>query len=65
MRALDVALKATTGRWWATHKDHIKNWSQLKTLIIAQFSSIVAFEGIEYARDTSPKDHVDMSIEVW
>jgi len=23
LRALDVALKATLARWWATHKGHI------------------------------------------
>jgi len=27
LRALDVSLKATPARWWATHKDHIRDWS--------------------------------------
>jgi len=62
---LDVALKATIARWWATHKDHIKEWSQLRTLITAQFSSTVMFEGIKYAGETSPGDCVDLCIEVW
>ena len=33
LRALDVALKATPARWWATHKDHIRDWSQLERLM--------------------------------
>lgn len=65
LRALDVALKATSARWWVTHKDHIENWSQLKTLITTQFSSTMVYEGIKYSGDTSPRDHVDMCNEAW
>lgn len=27
LRALYVALEATRSRWWATHKEHIEDWS--------------------------------------
>lgn len=27
LRALDVALKATSARWWTTHKAYIEDWS--------------------------------------
>lgn len=27
LRALHIALKATLTRWWATHKNHIEDWS--------------------------------------
>jgi len=65
LRALDVALKATTARWWVTHKYHIEDWLQLKTLIKTRFTSTVVYEGIKYSGDTSPRDHVDMCIEAW
>lgn len=65
LRALDVALKATLARWWATHKDHIENWSQFRTLITARFYSTMMFEGVKYAGDTSLVDHVNLCIEEW
>ena len=30
IKVLDIALKATPARWWATHKETIKPWEKLK-----------------------------------
>lgn len=60
LRALDAALNATPSRWWATHKEHIENWSQLKILMIVQFS--IVYKGTKYIGKTSPKDNIDICI---
>jgi len=65
LRALDVALKATLTRWWATHKDHIEDWSQLKRFMTVHFSSAIVYEGVKYKGGTSPRDHVDVCLEAW
>lgn len=65
LRALDVALKATTTRWSATHKDHTEDWLQLKSLMTTHFSSTMVFEGVKYKGYTSPKDCVDVFLEAW
>jgi len=65
LRALDVALTATTSRWWATHKAHIEDCSQLKTLISARFSSVIIFTRTKYIGTTFPGAHVDHCIEAW
>jgi len=65
LRALNVALKATTTRWWVTHKHHIEDWSQLKSLMTARFSSTMVYVGVKYKGYTSPRDHVDVCLEAW
>jgi len=65
LQALDVSLKATTVRSWATHKEHIENWSQFRMLITTRFYSTEMFEGVKYARNTSPENHIDLCVEAW
>jgi hypothetical protein len=43
--SLDEALKATTSRWWGTHKRHIVDWMQCRTLMTMRFSDNI--EGCE------------------
>jgi len=65
LRALDVALKATAARWWVTHKDHIEDWSQLKSLMTTHFSTTMVYEGVKYKGDTLPRDYMDVCLEAW
>ena len=37
LKALDVALRATPTRWWATHKRNIANWETCHRLLIVRF----------------------------
>ena len=62
LRALDIALKATPARWWATHKGHIEDRSQLRKLMMVQFDSTSEYDGAKYTRHTSPKNDVDVCI---
>jgi hypothetical protein len=37
--ALDVVLKATVNRWWVSHIDGVKDWSQCNKLMNIYFIS--------------------------
>lgn len=65
LRALDIALKATLARWWATHKKHIKGWPQYKTLMKIRFSTTLEYVEVEYTGQTSLKDHIYVCLEAW
>lgn len=56
---------AMLARWWATHKGHIEDWSQLKRLMTDRFSTTTVYEGTKYIGQTSPREHIDICIETW
>jgi hypothetical protein len=37
--SLDIALKATSGRWWGANKQNIQDWYQCKRLLHIRFSA--------------------------
>jgi hypothetical protein len=39
LSTLDIALKATSTRWWGTHKETIKDWYQSKQLLHIRFGT--------------------------
>lgn len=38
IQALDIALKATSARWWGTHKAHLQIWYLVKTMMMVRFT---------------------------
>jgi hypothetical protein len=36
--ALDVSLKATLSKWWASHKEEIKHWQQCRRFMQVIFA---------------------------
>jgi hypothetical protein len=38
---LDVVLKATPTRWWAAHREAMKDWSQCRRLMQVRFGAEV------------------------
>ena len=46
--ALDVALKATPARWWATHKQTIHDWGQCQRLMILCFGDSEVYHARRY-----------------
>lgn len=65
MKALDVAMKATPARWWATHKENIGDWSQCKTSLKIRFFEDMEYVRITYTGQSSPRDHVELCIFEW
>lgn len=63
--ALDISMKATLARWWATHKTHIQEWSQCKRLMQIRFGEKSEYIVDKYTRLTIPKDHIVTSSYVW
>jgi hypothetical protein len=56
--SLDEALKATTSRSWGTHKRHIADWMQCRTLMTTRFSDNIEGHEVQYTGQSYPKDHV-------
>lgn len=62
---LDVALKSTPTRWWATHKAHIQDWSQCKRLIHIRFGKEGEYVVDRYSGLINPNDHIVTHNYVW
>lgn len=42
--ALDVALKGTSARWWAIHKENLTTWEEVQPAMIHRFLSPPEFQ---------------------
>lgn len=65
LRALDVSLKATPTRWWATHKKKTNDWSQCNAFMKIRFVVKSKYEGVNCIGQSSPKDHIDVCLKAW
>jgi hypothetical protein len=70
---LDVALRSSSARWWATHKGTLSSWDEAKCAIQHHFippsqltslnlkqSALELYDGI-----SDPREHVVHCIQVW
>ena len=56
---LDVVLKVTPTRYWASHKEGIEDWKQCKILMQVRFGAKVDYIVQKYAGFSDPKDHIE------
>jgi hypothetical protein len=63
--ALDVFLKATPARWWATHKERIEDWQQCRRFMQVRFGTEVKYIAQKYIEVGDPTNHVEQCINIW
>jgi hypothetical protein len=63
--AMDEAMKATSTRWWGTHKSNIIDWTQCRTMMTTWFSAQEGSGEARYTSQSCPKDHVQSCKEAW
>ena len=62
--SLDVALKATSTRWWDVHKQAILEWPQCRRLLEIRFYDNISYVN-KYIGLTSPVNHLDNYCVTW
>jgi hypothetical protein len=76
---LDIALKSSPARWWATHKGALTSWDEVKLTIQYRFYPSIIGQPVSkdqklkhqmltlksYDGSSDPKEHVVHCIKVW
>jgi hypothetical protein len=63
--ALNVILKATPARWWASLKEGIEDRKQCKILMKVRFGTEVEYIAQRYAGVSDPTDDIVQCREIW
>lgn len=63
--ALDAALRATPTRWWVSHKQSIKTWTQWKILMIISFGETSGYVAGKYSGMVDPREQILTCGYVW
>jgi hypothetical protein len=62
---LYIAMKVTSARWWAMHKEKIKDWKQCRRLLQAIFGVGNEYIAHKYTGLIFPIEHVTQCIVAW
>ena len=63
--ALEEALKATSARWWATHKQTIHEWAQCRRLMMVRFGDSEIYHAGRYDGQNDPTSHLMECHALW
>ena len=63
LQALDVALRATSARWWVAHKKNITTWETCHRLLIIRFGEDVGAMNYRYDGQTDPRVHIESCVK--
>jgi hypothetical protein len=63
---LDITLNATSARWWATHKETVKDWYQCKRLLHIRFGGEQGSnQSQKYDGQGAPTKHLEKCRTLW
>ena len=63
--ALEEELKATSTRWWATHKQTIHEWAQLRQFMMVHFGDSEIYHIGKYDGQSDPTSHLMECQALW
>ena len=63
--ALDYVLKATSARWWGTHKQSISEWTQCRRLMEIIFREDISYDDQKYTGLSDPGKHIEHYRTTW
>ena len=65
LKTLDMALRATPARWWATHKKNIATWETYHRLLTVRFGDDAGGISHKYDGQTNPRLHMEACVQAW
>ena len=65
LQALDVALRATPARWWATHRKSIATWETCHRLLMIRFGEKVERIKCQYDGHNAPRLYIEFFSNTW
>ena len=65
LSTLDFVLKATTARWWGTHKQSISEWEQHRRLLDIIFGEEINYIGRKYTILIDHVKHIEYCRTTW
>ena len=65
LKKLDMALRATSARWWTMHKRNITTWETCHIFLAVSFGDDAGCMNYRYDGQTNPRIHMEACVQAW